>query len=86
MHAPDLVNHVAASTGLTALDAARVVDDVVAYFTESTEDFVRRRHQELKSAGRRNDEIWSALAAELGERVVSPPRLSDRQLRRIVYG
>ncbi|MGH3507839.1 MAG: hypothetical protein ACRDO2_11610, partial [Nocardioidaceae bacterium] len=86
VHVPDLVDHVATSTGLSTHDAARVVEDVVAYFTESTEDFVRRRHVELKSEGRKNDEIWVQLAGELSERVVAPPRLTDRQLRRIVYG
>src|ERR1700742_4819090 len=42
---PELVRHVAASTGLPGPVAARVVADVVAYFSETTEEFVRRRHR-----------------------------------------
>ena len=65
---------------------ARVVADVVAYFGETTEEFVRRRHRELQARDRRNDEIWPRIAAELAARVVGPGDVSQRRLRRIVYG
>ncbi|MEQ3553791.1 hypothetical protein WIS52_25230 [Pseudonocardia nematodicida] len=83
---PDLVRHVAATTGLPGAVAARVVADIVAHFGETTEEFVRRRHRELKNADRRNDEIWPRIAAELEDRVVAPGEVSLRRLRRIVYG
>lgn len=83
---PDLVRHVAATTGLDEPVAARVVADVVAYFGETTEEFVRRRHRELQARDRRNDEIWPRIAAELAARVVAPGDVSQRRLRRIVYG
>jgi hypothetical protein len=83
---PDLVRHVAATTGLGEPVAARVVADVVAHFGETTEEFVRRRHRELQSRDRRNDEIWPHIAAELAARVVAPGEVSQRRLRRIVYG
>jgi hypothetical protein len=83
---PDLVRHVAGSTGLPSGIAARVVADVIAYFGETTEDYVRRRHAELRRKQYRNAQIWTALAAELATRPVAPPALSERQLRRIVYG
>jgi hypothetical protein len=82
----ELVSRVAATTGLTRAEAERVVDDVVAYFDESTEDYVRRRHHALKEHGLKNPEIWSQISQELSHRVVSAPELSERQLRRIVYG
>ena len=81
----DLVRHVAASTGLPEATARRVVADVVAYFGETVEDFVSRRHGELRSKGHKNDEIWPMIAAELGVRRFRAPELSERQLRRIVY-
>lgn len=83
---PDLVRHVAESTGLPPGVAARVVTDVIGYFGETTEDYVRRRHAELRGKQYRNAQIWIALAAELAARPVAPPRLTERQLRRIVYG
>jgi hypothetical protein len=82
----DLVSRVAQSTGLTPAEAARVVSDVVAYFDEPAEDFVRRRHARLQAYGMRNSEIFAQIGAELTRRVVAPPQLSERQLRRIVYG
>lgn len=80
------MRHVAASTGLPGAEAARVVADVVAHFGETTEQFVRRRHRELQARDRRNDEIWPCIAAELADRVVAPGEVSQRRLRRIVYG
>jgi hypothetical protein len=81
----DLVRHVAASTGLPEATARRVVADVVAYFGETVEDFVSRRHGELRSKGHKNDEIWPMITAELGVRRFGAPELSERQLRRIAY-
>ncbi|WP_155335257.1 hypothetical protein [Acrocarpospora corrugata] len=67
-------------------EAARVVADVLAYFGEPVEEYVRRRHAELKSRGLANDEIFRRIAAELPARRVTAPELSQRQLRRIIYG
>lgn len=82
----DLVDRVAASTGLSRAEAARVVDDVVAYLAEPVEDYVRRRHARLKTYGAKNPEIFAQIAEELAGRVVASPRLTERQLRRIIYG
>ncbi len=82
----DLIRHVTTSTGLPQATAARVVADVVAYFDETVDEFVRRRHRELKLRQFKNDQIWSAIEAEMGTRRFGAPALSHRQLRRIVYG
>ena len=82
----DLVAHVAASTGLTPAEAARVIGDVVAYYATPVEEIVRRRHAELKTHGAKNPEIFARIAAELEHRVVASPQLSERQLRRMIYG
>jgi hypothetical protein len=82
----DLVRRVAASTGLPEATAMRVVADVIAYFGETAEEYVRRRHGELRDRQRKNEEIWPQIAAELGGRRFGVPELSERQLRRIVYG
>lgn len=82
---PALVERIAASTGLAPAEAARVVEDVVAYYAEPVEDWVRRRHAHLRTYGARNEEIFARIAAELAGRVVAAPALTERQLRRIVY-
>jgi hypothetical protein len=82
----ELVAHLVRTTGLPTGVAARVVEEVVAFFGETSEAFVRRRHRELQAAGRTNAEIFGRIAAELAGRPVAAPALSERQLRRIVYG
>ena len=82
----DLIDHLVRSTPLQRGEAARVVLDVLAYFDETTEGFVRRRHRELQSQGLRNEAIFERISHELPHRAVSPPPLSLRQLRRLVYG
>ncbi len=82
----EVVQRVAASTGLSHAEASRVVADVVSYFAEPAENFVRRRHADLKTYGMKNPEIFARIGAELHQRVVAAPPLTDRQLRRIVYG
>jgi hypothetical protein len=82
----DLVDHLVRSTPLARGEAARVVLDVLAYFGETAEEFVRRRHRELRARGLTNQVIFEQIADELPHRAVAPPELSLRQLRRIVYG
>jgi hypothetical protein len=86
VHDRDLIDRVASSTGLTPGEAARVVEDVLAWYRESVEDYVRRRHAHHQLYGRRNAEIFALISAELASRLVAAPSLSERQLRRIVYG
>lgn len=81
-----LVTHVVESTGLSPTEAARLVEDVLAFHHETLEELVRRRHAELKTYGARNPEIFARLAQELRTRVVAAPDLTERQLRRIIYG
>jgi len=82
----DLVEYLTRTSPLDAGEAARVVADVLGYFAEEAEEFVRRRHRELKAKGHTNDEAFSLIAVELPRRRVVPPRFSARQLRRMVYG
>jgi hypothetical protein len=82
----ELVRHVARSTGLDEATASRVVADVIAYFGQTVEEYVIERHGHLKSRNRKNDDIWPLIAAELDSRRFKAGELSERQLRRIVYG
>jgi hypothetical protein len=81
----DLARYLAASTGLPQPTAVRVIADVTTYFGETIEEFVRRRHGELRRRQHKNEEIWPLIAAELGQRRFAAPPMSERQLRRLVY-
>jgi hypothetical protein len=82
----DLVEYLAASCPLSRAEAARVVADVLGYFSEPPEEYIRRRHRELKASGFINDVAFRQIAAEMPQRRYAPPEFSLRQLRRIVYG
>jgi hypothetical protein len=82
----DLVRYLSASTGLSQSTAIRVVADINAYYDETVDEFVRRRHGELRAQGQKNDEIWPRITAELNNRRFKAGELTDRQLRRIIYG
>src|ERR1700761_8102972 len=82
---PDLVRHVARSTGLDEATASRVVADVLAYFGQTVKEFVVARHAELKVTSHKNDDIWPLIGDELKGRRFRAEELSQRQLRRIVY-
>ncbi|WAL70270.1 hypothetical protein OU787_01440 [Kitasatospora sp. YST-16] len=82
----DLLAHLARTTALAPGEAARVVAEVLAYFAETTEEYVRRRHGELQARGLTNDRIFARLGGELAARRVAAPQLTVRQLRRMVYG
>ena len=85
-HPQDLVRHVARSTGLDEATASRVVADVMAYFGQTVEEYVIQRHENLKSRNRRNDDIWPLIMNELKTRRFKVDELSERKLRRMVYG
>lgn len=82
----ELVARIADSTDLSPAEAARVIEDVLAWYREPLVDFVRRRHHQLRGLGVRNDQIWDELGHEVAGRLFAVPPVSPRQLRRYVYG
>jgi len=82
-----LINHLCQSSDLTLSQARRAVDEVIAYFSESPNDYVRRRHLQIKQEqGLANPEIFERIEAELSQLVFAAPPLTQRQIRRIIYG
>jgi len=82
----DLVAHLRRRSGASAAECSALIEEVRAYFSETAEAFVRRRHGELRREGLSNMQIFPIVAAELARRCVAPPAYTERQLRRIVYG
>ena len=82
----DLLSHLARVAGLSPQSAARLLEEVTAYFSESIEAFVVRRHTELQSAEMKNEAIFEQIARELEIRRFAAPRLTQRQIRRLIYG
>ncbi len=82
----DLLRHLERQTGLPRPRLEALVREVVAYYDETPEEFVRRRHRMMQSEGMKNTEIFDTLAQELQSTRFRAGEYSDRQLRRIVYG
>ncbi len=82
----ELVEYLVRSTRLTAAEAEKVLDEVLAFMDETPEDFVRRRHLALQTQGFSNAQIFARIAQELEQRRFRAAALSERQIRRIVYG
>ncbi len=82
-----LINHLCHSNDLSASQAQRIIDEVIAYFAETPEDYVRRRHLEIRQEfGLANTLIFERIAAELAQLAFAAPALTRRQIRRIIYG
>ena len=82
----ELVGYLARTTRLTAPEAARVVNEMLTFLAETPEAFIRRRHRALQAEGLSNPEIFTRLAAEIERWRFRAPRLTTRQIRRMIYG
>lgn len=82
----DLIEHLCRNMALNKADAERLVNEVVTYFQESPDTYIRRRHREMQLQGRNNAEVFAILQAELPRCVFPAAPFSERQIRRIVYG
>ena len=81
-----LLEHLVHASGLRRSEARRIVEEVVSFYDETPQAFVVRRHRELQAEGMRNRAIYARVAAEMEGWRFRAPRLSERQIRRIVYG
>ncbi|MEE9334839.1 MAG: hypothetical protein V3U65_12200 [Granulosicoccaceae bacterium] len=84
--ANDLIDHLCRHSPLTAEQAKQIVAEVNNYYRESVAVFVCRRHKELQHQGLSNNAIYNALMHEMPERRFSNEPLSERQIRRLIYG
>lgn len=82
----ELIIYLARTSRLTPNEAQRLVDDVLSFLNETPEEFVRRRHLGLQMEGVANSTIFSRIAAELRGRRFRAPALTERQIRRLIYG
>ncbi|MBM0108454.1 hypothetical protein JM946_27295 [Steroidobacter sp. S1-65] len=82
----ELVEYLARSSRLSPQEAARLVNEVLAFMSEAPEEFVRRRHLALQAQGLSNRAIYLQISEELAGRRFRAPEYSERQIRRIIYG
>ena len=81
-----LIAHLTAVTAMPPEQALRLIEDVLAFFSETVEDFAARRHAELQANGFRNDAIFETLIQEIEHHRFATQPLTARQIRRLIYG
>ena len=81
-----LLDHIVRSTGWPRPLCERVILDVIAAYDEPVSVYVQRRHTELKRQGLKNEQIFSRLLEEIPARRFSASDLTERQIRRMIYG
>ena len=82
----ELADYLTRTTRLAPLEAQRVVQEVMGYLQETPDAYVRRRHRALQAEGLANAAIYARLADELSVWRFRAPALSQRQIRRMIYG
>jgi 23S rRNA G2069 N7-methylase RlmK/C1962 C5-methylase RlmI len=65
---------------------SRLLEDIMEFFNLTLDDYVRLRHLQLQNQGVKNQEIYNRISQELEQRRFKAPELSERQIRRMVYG
>lgn len=83
---PEFAQHLLRIVDIEEKDLEKIVDELVEHWSETTDEFVRRRHRELQRAGVPNRLVYGQIAEELQLRPVRSAPLSVRQVRRIIYG
>lgn len=82
----DLIEHLARQTSLPAAKLNNLVAEILAYYNETPETFICRRHLELRQQGHSNSAIYAAIQQEVTVRLFATEPHSERQIRRIIYG
>ncbi|MBX2883278.1 MAG: hypothetical protein KTR32_25220 [Granulosicoccus sp.] len=81
-----LIRHLCQTTALAPQEAERLVEEILHYFGDTAEEFIVRRHRHLQQEGFSNAEIYGQITRELATRRFRTPPLSERQIRRVIYG
>ena len=72
--------------GLPPDRACAAVREVLDGLAFTVDEYISSRHEELQRAGLSNPTIYSRIRCELAQLRFRAPTLSDRQIRRRIYG
>ena len=82
----ELAQYLSRTSRLRPEEAQRVIQEVIGYLQETPDVYVRRRHRALQAEGLANEAIYARLAVELSGWRFRAPALTQRQIRRMIYG
>jgi len=67
-------------------DLDRLLQDILNFTSHTVEQWIQERHQVLQKQNLTNAAIFQTIEQELPFRRFAAPALSERQIRRIIYG
>jgi hypothetical protein len=83
---PGLRTFLLRNVDVSERDLDKILRELVDHFSETVPEFVRRRHRELLRQGVPGRDSYGRIAAEVAARRFAGPSLSERQVRRLIYG
>ena len=83
---PEFIRHLLRIVDIGERDLDKLIQELLEHWSESVEEFVRRRPRELQDSGLPNRLVYGQIAEEVTHRPVRAGPLSIRQIRRIIYG
>ena len=86
MHEGELLQHLQAVTGQGERVLAKILEEIQSWYAKDLPTWMRDRHRELQRQGLRNREIYPRLQEESQGILVNPGPLTERQIRRMIYG
>jgi len=82
----DLIEHLCRQSAMSPTEAQRLIGEVLAFYDESVPAYVRRRHHDLQRSGMSNKKIYEQIAHELANHRFAAEPMTERQIRRAIYG
>ena len=79
-------NHIARNYGIEPEQAERLLEELPQLFPLTASEYICQRHLALQQLGFKNSEIYRKIGTELEGMVFSAGSMSERQIRRIIYG
>ncbi len=86
MNLDEFRRHITSNYGIAESDFERLHEEFLSYFGRTLEEYVLQRHAELQMAGKKNPEIYRLIKEEATARRFGVTGLSERMIRRIIYG
>lgn len=83
---PKQIAYLCDNYGLEAEKLERLLEDIWAFTAISPKAHALKRHGDLKAQGERNEAIYARVLTELEDGRFQTDELSQRQVRRMIYG
>lgn len=83
---PGFRDHLLRIVDVSERELDKLVAELRDHWSETQEELVMRRHRELQREGVPNRLVYGRIRDELPAWRVSPRPLTERQIRRLIYG